>query len=210
MRKILNFNKMFLAGAVGLLFTLAFSAVPANSQTGGFKGQIKNESGKGIPSTTVSARQDGVTIKSVVSDNKGNFTLTGLKSGKYNLTFEADGYQLGGLFNVEVANDIRSLGNKLVLAIDPGTLVLIRGSIFSAAGFSIPGARIELLSVDSKGSTKRIASTYSNSSGEFAFRREPAGKITLKVKATYRGASVVKDLEVEHPAIYRTALTLDR
>lgn len=189
---------------------LLVCSVAATAQTGGFKGQIKNESGKGIPNTTISARQDGVVISSVTSDRNGNFTITGLKSGKYNLAFEAEGYQLGGLFNVEVGSGIRSLGNKLVLSIDPGTLVLLRGSVFSEAGYSIPGARIELLSINPNGSTRRIASTHSNSSGEFAFRRDPAGRIVLRVRATYRGTTATKDVEVEHAGIYRTAITLDR
>jgi hypothetical protein len=72
----------------------------------------------------------------------------------------------------------------------------------------VTGAKVELFDVAADGSLKSLGSTYTNVSGDFAFRR-PEGPATLRVKASYKGISGTKDIEVETRGIYRTAITLD-
>ena len=110
----------------------AFFLLPAvYAQTGGLKGKVRTNSGFGIANATVTARQDGKDIRTVRSDAKGNFLMEGLDSGKYNVVFDANGYSSGVLYNVEVKKkNIRNLGDRLILSIDQGTQVIIKGSVF--------------------------------------------------------------------------------
>lgn len=189
---------------VFVLFTLSASAL---AQGGGVKGQVRAPNGKGIPNAVVTVRRDGKDIKATTSDSNGDFAITGLEEGKYNIAFDVKGYSLSVLYGVEVRKSIRSLGNRPVLTVDRGTLVLIHGYVFSKNGLHLPAAKVHLEQVNSDGSTKVLASTYSNTFGEFAFRR-PEGAAKLRVTAKLNGVSGSKDLEVEGAAIYRVAVSL--
>ncbi len=191
-----------------LLFTISVLTVVISAQSGGVKGKVRAPNGKGIPNATITVRLDGKEIKTAASDSKGDFTISGLEKGKYSITFDAAGFVLGVVNGVEIRDGIRSLGDRLILWVDPGTQVLIRGSVFSKEGASLAAARIELEQVNTDGSIKSLASTYSNTSGEFAFRR-PEGFAKLRVTAKLKGVSGSKDLEVEDASIYRVAITLN-
>lgn len=197
--------KLFRTAAFLLL--VAVCLLPAVFAQGGVKGKVRTASGKGIPDATVTARQDGKDIRSAKADSKGEFTLTGLSKGKYNIVFEADGFSGGLMSNVEVKDGIRNLGDRLILSADQGSLVLIRGSVFFKEGRSVTGAKVDLELVNSDGSTKNVGSTYSNTSGEFAFRR-PKGAAKLRVTAKLKGVTGSKEIEVDDAAIYRLAITL--
>lgn len=197
------FMKKFLIIIAVFMFSAAVFA-----QTG-VKGKVKNNKGKGIPNALITARQDGKDIKSVNSDSKGSFVLDGLKSGNYNLVFEASGYGAGLLSNVEVKTGvIRELSDRLILSPDKGTFVIVNGSVFNQDGRSVTGAKIEAEKVFSDGSTKKIGSYYSNSAGEFSFR-QPEGAAKIRVTASFKGAKTSKEVEVDQAAIYRLALTLE-
>lgn len=193
------------ASAVGLMLILTSSVV---AQSGGLKGKIRNQKGNGIPNATIEARQDGAIVRSARSNNKGDFVINGLRSGKYNISFDADGYSTGVLFNIEVGNSVRDLGGRLILAPDQGSIVFIRGAVFFKEGNSLQGARVDLELIREDGSTKKVDSGYTDISGEFAFRRPPgAGK--YRVTARFKKASGSKEITVDNAAIYRTAITLD-
>lgn len=199
-----RFQNIFLF-SVFAIFTFSLSA---SAQSGGAKGKVRAQNGKGIPNATITVRLDGKDVKTATSDSKGEFTITGLGHGKYNFTFDADGYSLGVLHGVEIRDGVRNLGDRLILSVDRGTQVLIQGSVFSKEGGSLSGATIELEQVRADGSTKSLGSTYSNTSGEFAFRR-PEGAAKLRVTVKLKGVSGSKDIEVEEAAIYRVAITLN-
>lgn len=200
------FNRTSLAAcAFGLLLILTSAAV---AQSGGLKGKIRNQKGSGIPNATVEARQDGAVVKSARSNNKGDFVINGLRSGKYNVSFDADGYSTGVLFNVEVGNSVRDLGSRLILAPDQGNIVFIRGAVFFKEGNSLSGAKVDLELIREDGSVRKLESAYTNVSGEFGFRR-PAGAGKYRVTARFKKASGSKEITVDNAAIYRTAITLD-
>jgi hypothetical protein len=81
---------LILSSAAAVLCALGVSAL---SQTSGVKGKVRNINGKGIP--VVTARQDGKDIKTATSGSNGEFTITGLEEGKYNIAFDANGYSNG-------------------------------------------------------------------------------------------------------------------
>lgn len=204
---MLNLSKLNLIA--GGIFLCAVCLVPSVYAQGGVKGKVRGTNGNGIPNAAITARQDGKDVKSTHSDSKGNFMLDGLRAGTYNIVFDAEGYAAGVKFGVEIKDgSVRDLGDRLILGSDQGTLVFVRGGVFFKEGFSVTGAKIELEEVRSDGSTKNISSAYSNTSGEFSFRR-PNSAATYRVTAKYKGIKASKDISVDNPGIYRVALTLD-
>ncbi len=194
-----------------LFFVLsAFCLLPSVLAQGGIKGKVRNNKGNGIAGATVTARLDGKDVKTVTADSKGHFTMQGLRSGTYNILVDADGYAAGVKFGVEITNgNIRDLGDRLILSVDQGTQILIKGSVFFREGTSLTAAKVEIERVNDDGSTKNLGSTYSSSSGEFTFR-PPAGVTKVRITAKYKGISGSKEIkDIANAGIYRTAITLD-
>jgi Carboxypeptidase regulatory-like domain len=192
-----------------LILLLVTSSVFALAQTGGVKGRVRSNKGEGIASVTVSARLKGEEVKSVKSDAKGNFVLDGLEAGIYNVSFEKNGFSTGIRYNVEVkSGSINDLGDRLILNLDPGTQVIVKGSVFDKNGFGVFNAKIEIQRIGEDGKTKKVGTGYTSESGEFTFKF-PEASAKFRVIASAKGAKASKDIEVESAAIYRLALTLD-
>jgi hypothetical protein len=209
MHKTRRFSRTVSSTFVTLLTVVVCVAAAFAQSTGGVKGKVRSSRGSGIAGATVTARQKGVDVKTTTANSKGEFVLDGLESGRYNLAFDAPGYSMGIMYNVEVRkNKVSDLGDRLILSADQGTQVIVKGSVFFKEGFSVPGAKVEIESVGSGGSTKKLGSGFTSESGEFTFR-QPQGAAKLRVTATYKGVSASKDVEVSEPAIYRLAITLD-
>jgi hypothetical protein len=195
--------------SITFLFAVLFVFAGVSfAQSGGFKGKVKAPNGNGIPNAAIVIRQDGKEVKATTTDAKGEFKVSGLSAGKYNVSFDANGYSEGTLHGVEIKNGIRDLGDRLILSLDRGNFVFVQGSVFFKEGSSVTGAKVQLEQINADGSTKSLSNTYSNSSGEFSFRRPP-GITKYRVTAKLKGSSAVKDVDVEEAAIYRVALTLD-
>jgi hypothetical protein len=194
-----------------LILVLAFSGAAVFSQeTGGFKGKVRTTKGEGIASATITARQENADVKSATSDAKGNFVLEGLKAGNYNLVFSKDGYSSGVLYNVEVKKKrIGDLGERLVLTVDQGTQIIIKGSVFAPDGRSFGGANIKIERISSDGSIKKIGSSVASYSGEFTFRFPEGSAAKYRITASSKNASATKEIEVTNAAIYRLAITLE-
>ena len=191
------------------LFLLALTTLAASAQTGGVKGKVRNMKGKAIEGATVTARLKGEDVKSVKSDAKGNFELTGLNPGVYNFVFEKSGYGAGVKYNVEIkSGGITSLGDNLALMQDQGTVVILNASVFNQDGRSITGARVEVARINEDGSTKKIATGFTNVSGEFGLR-QPEGTAKFRVTAFFKGVSASKEISVDSAGRYSTAITLN-
>jgi hypothetical protein len=201
--------KFFKQTAV-FVFLLAFSSVLAFAQeTGGAKGKVRNIKGDAIGGASVTARLEGKDVKSVKTDAKGNFEMSGLEPGIYNFVIEKPGYGAGIKYNVEVKKkNVVNLGDNLALMVDQGTLVLINGSVYNQDGRSITGAKIEIEKLNSDGSTKKLGSGYTNISGEFTFR-QPEGTAKYRVTASIKGISASKEISVDSAGVYRLAITLE-
>jgi Carboxypeptidase regulatory-like domain len=193
-----------------IAFIFVFSAAAASAQeTGGIKGKVRTAKGDAIAGVAVVARQQGADVKSVKSDGDGKFVLSGLKPGFYNIIFDKNGYGSGIKYNVEIKkNSIRDLGEKLILTVDQGTQVILKGSVFNQDGRSIGGARVQIEKVLSDGTTKKVGSSYTNISGEFTFRF-PEGAAKYRVTATAKDSTASKEVEVLSAAIYRLAISLN-
>ena len=193
-----------------VLLLSAFCFLPSALAQGGLKGKVRNNKGSAIAGATVTARLNGQDIKSVHSDPKGLFLMEGLKAGTYNVVVEADGYASGVKQGVQVTNgNIRDLGDRLILSIDQGSQVIIKGSVFFREGTSVTAAKVEIEKVNDDGSTKKLGSAMTNVSGEFTFR-PPPGTTKVRVTAKYKGVEGSKEIsEIVNAGIYRTAITLD-
>lgn len=195
-----------------LLFFLlsAFCLLPPAFAQGGIKGKVRNNKGGSIAGATVTARLTGKDVKTVKADSKGNFTMQGLDAGTYNILFDADGYASGVRFGVQIKDgNVRDLGDRLILSVDQGTQIVIKGSVFFREGTSVTAAKVEIERVNDDGSTKSLGSTYTSSSGEFTFR-PASGTSKVRVTAKYKGVSGSKEIsDIVNAGIYRTAITLD-
>jgi hypothetical protein len=192
-----------------LVLLFALSSVAFAQTTGGVKGKLRTNKGEGIAGATITARLKGEDIKTAKSDAKGYFVLDGLESGVYNIVFERNGYSSGVRSNVEVKSGVISdLGEKLILSLDPGTQVIVKGSVFDKNGRSVYGAKIEIQRIGEDGKTKKIGSTYTSESGEFTFKF-PEASAKFRVIASSKGTKGSKDIEVESASIYRLAISLD-
>lgn len=192
-----------------LILILIASTAAFAQEGGGLKGKVRTVKGEGIASAVVTARQNGEDVKSATADGDGNFVLNNLKAGTYNLVFAKSGYSSGVMYNVEVRKKgTNNLGDRLILNVDQGTQVIIRGSVFAPDGRSVGGAEIKIEKVLSDNSVKKVGSSMSSYSGEFTFRfAEGAAK--YRITATAKGVSASKEVEVDSAMIYRLAINLE-
>lgn len=192
---------LFVLMAVGQVY-------PQDKTTGSIKGKVRVE--VGTPSgVTVVIREGEKEIRQVSTDKNGEFLVTRLTPGRYGLTFRKTGLSIGAIENVEVkAGKTRSLGDRLVLTIDEGSIAFIRGSIFNSEGRSVPNAKVELAKILEDGTARKIDGRLTTETGSFVFRLAPdPGKYRVSVKQN--GAETVsKDVEVDGAAVYRVALSL--
>jgi hypothetical protein len=200
---------------IGLLISACLSVVAMGAQTqkagdtGSIKGKVRIESGSAQAGVQVAARQGDRDVAQTTTDRKGDFTLKNLAPGIYSLTFRKPGLSVGTIDNVEVrAGKVRTLADRLILKADEGSLAFVRGSVFNAAGRSIPGARIAIARITAEGNAKKIDERITSETGEFIFRLAPDAA-TYRVTAKISGAEPVsKDVSVDGAAIYRLALTI--
>ncbi len=197
-----------------ILFVAVSVGIALAQETGNVKGKVRTTKGEGIADVSITARQNGEDVKSTTSDNKGNFQLERLKPGVYNLVFSKNGYGSGLMYNVGVQKKkTNDLGDRLILTIDQGTQVIIKGTVFDQDGRSVAGAKVEIEKVLSNGSTQKIGTSSTsyggepNARGEFTFKFSE-GATKYRVTASVKGASASKEIEVNSAAIYRLAITL--
>ncbi len=199
----------FVKISIFFILIAAFSTIPAFAQdTGGIKGKVRTTRGDGISGVTITARQNGEDIKSVSSGSNGKFVLENLKAGIYNIVFTKNGYSSGLKYDVEVRKKkVSDLGDRLVLTVDQGTQVIIKGSVFNQDGRSLSGVEVKVERLSADGSVRKVGNIFTSGSGEFTFR-QPEGAAKFRLTASAKGASASKEIEVDSAAIYRLAITL--
>jgi hypothetical protein len=193
--------------SMALLF-LGIASMAQDRSTGSIKGKVRVETGAPA-GVTVVVRQDEREVNRVVTDKSGSFLVQRLPAGKYGLTFRKPGLSVGTVENVEVkAGKTRSLGDRLILTIDEGSIAFIRGSVFNQEGRSVARAKVELAKIQEDGSTRKIDGRVTNETGSFVFRLMPE---TAKYRITVKHAGsepVSQDVEIDGAAVYRVALSL--
>lgn len=86
-------SKTFLS-AMALVAALVVSALPAAAQTGRIGGTIKDTNGQPIKGATVTAENPGASPSSftATTDDKGRYSIIGLKTGTWKITASAPGF----------------------------------------------------------------------------------------------------------------------
>ena len=84
--------------AIAVVAALIMSALPAVAQTGRIGGAIKDEKGQPIKGATVVAENPAASPPSftATTDDKGRFSIIGLRSGTWKITASAPGFSPGG------------------------------------------------------------------------------------------------------------------
>ena len=178
-----------------------------DKSTASIKGKVRVE--KGSPSgVSVMLMQGDNEISQSTTNGKGDFVISRVNPGTYSIKFRKAGLSVGTIDDVSVkAGQTRTLGDRLYLTVDEGSIVFIRGSVFTEDGRSVPGVRVDLARVVGEDSIHKLDSRITSETGEFVFRLPPdVGKYRLTLKADGTEPST-KDVDVDNAAVYRVALT---
>lgn len=181
----------------------------AVASTGGVKGKVRVETGE-PQGVTVTVLRGEEAIARALTDRKGEFEIRDLQPGSYALSFRKAGLKVGKLDGVEVrAGKVRSLGDRLQMSIDEGSLAIVQGRVFDEAGFSLQGVKVEVARVLRDGALQKIDTrTSSSETGRFVFKLSPeAARYRVTATASKRQAASA-ELTVDGAAVYRVALTL--
>jgi hypothetical protein len=206
----MRFKKTLFVLAI-TLFVAGISAdisLGQDKSLGTIKGKVRVETGT-PRDVTVVVRQGETEVTRGTTDKNGDFVISRLTPGVYGLTFRKPGLSIGSMEDVQVkAGKTRSLGDRLILAIDEGSIAFLSGSVFSADDRSVPNAKVELSKILEDGTTKKIDSRVTTETGSFKFRLSPEpAKYRVSVK-TQGVEPVSKDVEIDGAAVYRVALSL--
>jgi hypothetical protein len=202
----MRFKKTLFVFAV--MLALATIAAGQDKTLGAIKGKVRVETGTPGGVTVVVRRGEKEVTRST-TDKNGDFLVSRLTPGIYGLTFRKPGLSIGSLEEIEVkAGKTRSLGDRLILTIDEGSIAFLSGSVFNATGRSVPNAKVELFRIIDDGTVKKIDTRITTETGSFKFRLSPdLGKYRVSVKAD-GSEPVTKDVEIDGAAVYRVALSL--
>lgn len=193
---------------IAVMLSISSVSLAQEKSLGAIKGKVRVETGTPAGVTVVVRRGETEVTRSATNKD-GDFLVSKLTPGTYGLTFRKSGLSVGTIEDVEVkAGKTRSLGDRLVLTIDEGSIAFLSGSVFSAEGRSVPNAKVELSRILEDGTTKKIDGRITTETGSFKFRLSPdAAKYRVSVKP--EGAeAVTKDVEIDGAAVYRVALNL--
>ena len=204
----MRFNKTALSLLLTLLITGVAVGQDKDKSVGGIKGKVRVETGT-ASGVTVVVRRGETEVTRVETTKGGDFTVSRLSPGLYGLTFRKPGLSIGTIEDVEVkAGKTRSLGDRLILTIDEGSIAFLSGAVFNVDGRSVPGAKVELARILEDGSTKKIDGRLTTETGSFKFRLSPdAAKYRVTVKTDGR-EPVTKDVDIDGAAVYRVALNI--
>src|ERR1700752_952033 len=202
----MRFKKTLFLFAITLCFA---SVTPGQDKSlGAIKGKVRVETGTPAGVIVVVRRGEKEVTRST-TDKNGDFLVAKLTPGIYGVTFRKPGLSIGSLEDIEVkAGKTRSLGDRLILTIDEGSIAFLSGSVFNPSGRSAANAKVELSRILEDGSTKKIDSRITTETGSFKFRLSPDfGKYRVSVKPE-GSEPITKDVEIDGAAVYRVALSL--
>ena len=203
-------NKLRITNALVVLLLVAAAGAAqkgARPTTGGVKGKVKVDAGHTAAGVRVAAQRGEEEIAHATTDAKGNYELSGLAPGVYTLTFRKVGLKTAQHRDVEIAaGKVRSLGDRVFLPVDEGSIAFVRGSVFDEGGRSVRGAQVEIARVGADGSARKVDGRVTNDTGAFSFRLAPDAA-RYRVTAKANGREATKVVEVEGAMVYRVALS---
>jgi hypothetical protein len=197
-----------LSALLVLLASASFAQKKAQPTTGGVKGKVRVDGSTSPEGVRVTLRRGEEVLARAETDRRGEFEIGGVAPGTYALRFQKSGLQTAELKPYEIrAGKTASLGERVFLPVDEGSIAFLKGAVFSAQGRSVSGVRVELSLVKADGTLKRIDGRVSNESGEFSFRLQPQ-PARYRVTAKGGDGEAAKEVQVEGALVYRVALSL--
>ena len=167
----MRFKKSLLVLAI--LLVASGVSMAQDKSLGAIKGKVRVETGTPAGVAVVVRRGDTEVTHSTTNKD-GDFLVSKLAPGIYGLTFRKAGLSVGTIEDVEVkAGKTRSLGDRLVLTIDEGSIAFLSGSVFSPEGRSVANAKVELSRILEDGTTKKIDGRITTETGSFKLRLSP-------------------------------------
>jgi hypothetical protein len=200
-----------------MFLMLLTTAVMAQQKTGTLKGRIEDEKGKPIADAEVRVMSSRTrNVKETTTDKEGNYTLE-LEPDDYTLSFEAEGYKGGTMTQMQQVEEGKENKVKTIKLFKGRRTSLVRGAVFTANGFSLPGVRVKLVRVANEEEAKEKKKIDSfkmdyitNSRGEFAFRLPPV-RARYQVTALVSGFKPqVKFVDVGEDEAVPLAFSLER
>jgi hypothetical protein len=174
----------------GLLSICAAFIIPAQAQTGGIQGKVKERDGKALAGVTVRIARvvdakERLDAGETKTGGEGEFSFTGLAAGNYVLAFEQEGFRRFVTRQFEVkAGETYKVPRPVEMSRDRDSHSLVRGAVLTSEGFTLPGVRVTIERLDAKGFKKE--EKVSAEGGEFAFR-VPSEPGKYRVSAAARG-----------------------
>lgn len=135
--------------AFAILFVLSFSITNARGQvtTGDITGRVLDAQGRVVPGATVTARNKGTGLtRTATTNDAGEYSITELPPGKYDVTVEAKSFSKAFLQDFEL-----NVGTKPTLNFD-----LKPGEISETVNVSAEAALVETTSSELKGTITPI------------------------------------------------------
>lgn len=204
--------RLFILGFLPFLFS---SVILADDFEGTITGRVvARQSGKPIYEATVRAKAQ-ITGKETqaTTDEKGEFQLKGLRPGTYLLTISAEKYETLKLNTLPTVEAQKTTILRESIKLEPERAhSIIRGAVFDAKGFSLPGVKvvIESLSGDSQNVTGKVGEYVTNTAGEFAFRL-PGITAVYRLTASMKGyQSRIQEVDVQKNEARNIAFTLEK
>ena len=204
-------NKLRITNALAVLLLVAAAGAAqkgARPTTGGVKGKVKVDAGHTAAGVRVAVQRGEEEIARGETDAKGNYELSNLAPGVYTLTFRKVGLKTAQHRDVEVvAGKTKSLGDRIFMPVDEGSIAFVRGSVFDDVGRSVRGAQVEIARVGADGTARKVDGRVTNDAGAFSFRLAPDAA-RYRVTAKANGREATKVVEIEGAMVYRVALSL--
>ncbi|MGC8913239.1 MAG: carboxypeptidase regulatory-like domain-containing protein [Thermoplasmata archaeon] len=113
-----------------------------SSGAGGITGSVKEKNGNQLSGVDVSVYNGTRKVKSVLTDENGDFYIGGIPEGKYRVTFAKQGYVTLELYEVIVISDENTSVGTVELDLyipPPGN---ITGYVVDTSGLPVPGASV--------------------------------------------------------------------
>lgn len=206
----MSMRKSIVVGLSALLLLASFADAQKKVQptTGGVKGKVRVDGSTSPEGVRVTLLRGEEVLAHAETDRRGEFEIGDIAAGTYSLRFQKSGLQTAELKPYEIrAGKTGSLGERVFLPLDEGSIAFLKGAVFSAEGRSVGGVRVELALVRPDGSLKKIDGRVSNESGEFSFRLQPQ-PAHYRVTAKGGDGEAAKDVQIEGAMVYRVALSL--
>lgn len=142
---------------------------------GSISGNVTESGAGALSGVFIQVYNGAVLVSSTVTDTSGNYEITNLNAGSYNVIASLITYETGYLGAI-VSAGTETTGIDFTLETSPGQ---ITGNVSASGGGNIEGALIEIYS-----NAILLASTFSDVSGNYQFNSLPAGIYLLSASAT--------------------------